>query len=437
MSAVSILAAAVGASLAGLVLHPGDRLRCDEGDAEAMWLESSEGGDGRNHELVRRDDLYLVGADVPPGRYRLEMEPPPTQGGLAATVQRVAGRATAYFDFGSASLTRRQEEDLRASAPETEARLYVVGFADPPGTADVNLKLSLDRARRVREILGRPRIEVFGLGEDDPSSEGPRDPGRRRAVALVEQGCGLLVLEARDWETDSDKARALRSCSEGVGLLAEVGDVGEGLELLFGDAQPRPARPAAAEDGQPPRIVWFGRPDRASATISVGCGGPAEEFLPPPLPRPLSPGPQRWVHLRVGGGGAIQVPVQPFGAGRASVTVTRSIGASPVGLGAGVGGSAPPVVVSGYGHLAFTNALRPNRSVVLQVGGGVAWRVDSAPSPAALSPAGFVAVDVPLLVRSPSRFELRIVAEVRKGPTVSLGVELSAALLRVVPGVRR
>jgi len=104
---------------------------------------------------------------------------------------------TLRFESSDATLTADsaamlegiQQEIARRAAPE----ITVVGHTDRVGSEEDNLRLSLSRARAVRDILvnegvAAGMIQVVGRGELEPEVETPdgvADPRNRRVVITV------------------------------------------------------------------------------------------------------------------------------------------------------------------------------------------------------------------------------------------------------------
>lgn len=104
---------------------------------------------------------------------------------------------TLRFESSDATLTADsaamlegiQQEIARRAAPE----IIVVGHTDRVGSEEDNLRLSLSRARAVRDILvnegvAAGMIQVVGRGELEPEVETPdgvADPRNRRVVITV------------------------------------------------------------------------------------------------------------------------------------------------------------------------------------------------------------------------------------------------------------
>lgn len=104
---------------------------------------------------------------------------------------------TVYFDFDSWTLTA---EDLATitQAVDTarkggQAHISVVGHTDTSGSADYNMKLSVRRAKVVKEVMvqmgARPEsIQTSGVGETDlavQTDDNVREPKNRRSVITL------------------------------------------------------------------------------------------------------------------------------------------------------------------------------------------------------------------------------------------------------------
>jgi outer membrane protein OmpA-like peptidoglycan-associated protein len=110
----------------------------------------------------------------------------------AASMQAPAAPAPMmiFFDSGGYEIRREWEpvldEAVKAAANGT--RLRVIGHSDRPGSAAVNRRTSLQRARTVADALvargvARAALIVTGEGEDEPfipTAEGVREIQNRR-----------------------------------------------------------------------------------------------------------------------------------------------------------------------------------------------------------------------------------------------------------------
>lgn len=95
-----------------------------------------------------------------------------------------------YFDVGSARIKEQYYGVLKQVAEtlkaDPKAKLMLVGHADSTGSKDVNDKLSLERARSVKQYLVErfnidpKRIEIAGLGKDQPIADNATPEGRAR-----------------------------------------------------------------------------------------------------------------------------------------------------------------------------------------------------------------------------------------------------------------
>ncbi|MTH46691.1 OmpA family protein [Intestinirhabdus alba] len=130
----------------------------------------------------------------------------PDEGAPAAAFDRQAGlspslftlsEATPFFAKGSAALLPESEKALRALLPEIESRpqqmFLIVGHADSSGSAAVNMTLSIERARAIRDWLvqhtGVPasRFLIEGAGNSRPIASNETREGRalNRRVEIV------------------------------------------------------------------------------------------------------------------------------------------------------------------------------------------------------------------------------------------------------------
>lgn len=106
-----------------------------------------------------------------------------------------------HFAVGSADLTHNAKAKLREVAaalqqPDAkDAAFEVQGHADSTGSATYNQRLSLERARRVRDFVARecgiepPRLVAKGYGEDRPMASNETGEGRamNRRVQVAKQ----------------------------------------------------------------------------------------------------------------------------------------------------------------------------------------------------------------------------------------------------------
>jgi outer membrane protein OmpA-like peptidoglycan-associated protein len=102
-----------------------------------------------------------------------------------------------YFEPGTTTLTRESEQAIPAIVSAIRRRAAVAvdisGHTDATGSDDVNNKLSLDRAERVRELLLQQeatsgRMSVSSHGQGNPAVARPRgvaEPRNRRVEVLV------------------------------------------------------------------------------------------------------------------------------------------------------------------------------------------------------------------------------------------------------------
>jgi len=93
------------------------------------------------------------------------------------------------FDKGSAIVKPALHAELnrlaRVLAQYPEAVIRVEGYTDSKGSAENNMKLSLERAESVRNLLfkqgvGNRWIEIAGFGETRPIAENDTEAGRQR-----------------------------------------------------------------------------------------------------------------------------------------------------------------------------------------------------------------------------------------------------------------
>lgn len=102
-----------------------------------------------------------------------------------------------YFQEGGVELT----DEARARLPavvdaykaHTPAKVYIIGHTDRTGSNEINMKLSLERAQLVEQMLRSTstdfeRIEVRSFGENDPlvpTADGVAEPRNRRVEILI------------------------------------------------------------------------------------------------------------------------------------------------------------------------------------------------------------------------------------------------------------
>lgn len=102
-----------------------------------------------------------------------------------------------YFEQGSSALTR-DSRNLIAKILETieenrSTNIYVIGHADTQGSKELNAKLSLERALRVRDLLVLQNIdttyfEVTSHGEEDlliRTADEVAEPLNRRVEIII------------------------------------------------------------------------------------------------------------------------------------------------------------------------------------------------------------------------------------------------------------
>jgi outer membrane protein OmpA-like peptidoglycan-associated protein len=102
-----------------------------------------------------------------------------------------------YFQEGGAELTEESTAQLpgvvdafKAHAP---AKVYIIGHTDRTGSNEINMKISLERAKSVEQMLRAAsrdfeRIEVRSFGENDPlvpTADGVAEPRNRRVEILI------------------------------------------------------------------------------------------------------------------------------------------------------------------------------------------------------------------------------------------------------------
>lgn len=101
----------------------------------------------------------------------------PATTACVAELQLIAARTQIYFDTGSSSLDARGVSAARLIAAKVQscpqAQISILGFTDPSGSKDVNLKISWKRANSVFRLIrdagfSMSNIEVSSHMEDHP-----------------------------------------------------------------------------------------------------------------------------------------------------------------------------------------------------------------------------------------------------------------------------
>ncbi len=112
--------------------------------------------------------------------------------GVDAPFMEAPGKYLIFFPLGKATLSADDKQIVADAVQEFRqtgsARIDVTGFADTSGPADLNLRLSEERAQKVAVELERrgvaaDEILVTGRGEQDlriPTADNVREPGNRR-----------------------------------------------------------------------------------------------------------------------------------------------------------------------------------------------------------------------------------------------------------------
>ena len=103
-----------------------------------------------------------------------------------------------YFTSGSTTLTKNSARDVDNLVDELRTRqppilLNIIGHTDATGSKDFNLKLSLERARAMEEILESSDIpieilRIQSFGENDPlvpTADGVPEPKNRRVEVMM------------------------------------------------------------------------------------------------------------------------------------------------------------------------------------------------------------------------------------------------------------
>jgi outer membrane protein OmpA-like peptidoglycan-associated protein len=124
-----------------------------------------------------------------PDEARAAAEEPAEDTSSAAPGRAKVKNVRAYFGSGSAELDSRGEGSLARVVAylkaNPEGTVVIEGHADSSGPADVNQRLSEERAERVRDYLmsasgaSADRFEVIGYGETKPAFPGSNPKNRR------------------------------------------------------------------------------------------------------------------------------------------------------------------------------------------------------------------------------------------------------------------
>lgn len=155
-------------------------------------------------DALRATDLGTAPRQpTPENRPRLAPDHQATAAEITASFQTVASSrlpvdlpARIYFSANTTALGPEAEETckmiLKAMLETPETQLLVLGYADSLGADEINLRVSLQRARAVRDWLVAhapqgsdlaQRIDVVGMGADDPLQDeitlGGRTQNRR------------------------------------------------------------------------------------------------------------------------------------------------------------------------------------------------------------------------------------------------------------------
>lgn len=198
-----VLTAALGAGLA-LAACDRDADRTEPPTATPRTAETAQ-------PVTPTPPPAQAGAAEDPDFYTVQMMVHPT---IASACQVIAAKA--YFPYDSSKLSwgDRQVIDqvskCLTAGPLKDAKLRLVGRADPRGPADYNKKLGKSRADAVAEALvkegiDRGRIEIASRGE-----RGTGDADSRYAYALARRVDMQLVdpdpkrVELTYWDVDGD-----------------------------------------------------------------------------------------------------------------------------------------------------------------------------------------------------------------------------------------
>lgn len=187
---VALASALTGCSTTTAVLLPGEdgkagALVVNPGPSEtvvdrvyAAAAVRSAGGTAHVHVLSREEVERRYGATL-------------------AAEPKGPARFTLYFVSGTSELTEESKAllpaVLEAYTSRSPAKVFIIGHTDKVGSDELNLKLSLERAREVEKLLRAASaafgsIEVRGFGKNDPlvpTPENVPEPRNRRVEILI------------------------------------------------------------------------------------------------------------------------------------------------------------------------------------------------------------------------------------------------------------
>lgn len=168
----------------------------DAGKVGALEVKNAQGSrrlDQPGEALVIRDDRSLPEAPTPIRREEVER----TFADALDVRPEAPARFIVYFDFNSNELTPegRQTMDgvIEAIAARGSQDIVVTGHTDRAGDKDYNVRLSLQRAELVKEmIIARgvavENIRVTSHGENNPlipTADDVAEPRNRRVEVIV------------------------------------------------------------------------------------------------------------------------------------------------------------------------------------------------------------------------------------------------------------
>ncbi len=158
------------------------------------WIEQQQENWQLDHIAACRDQFYaalmMLEAEMKP---MVEAPEPPAPAPMAKPESFLI-----FFAFDQSDLTPAANSvvaDAVTASNETGFKEFAItGYTDTVGSPEYNLKLSLRRAKAVKDALvaaGVPEanISVAGRGENDlavPTAEGVREQANRRAVILLQ-----------------------------------------------------------------------------------------------------------------------------------------------------------------------------------------------------------------------------------------------------------
>ena len=188
--ALALAAALTGCTTTTAVLLPGE-----DGKTGALVVNP-----GPSETVV--DQAYAAAAVRTAGgtahvRFLPREEVEKRYGATLAAEPAGPARFTLYFVSGTSELTEESRAllptVLEAFTSRSPARVFIIGHTDSVGGDDLNLQLSLERAREVEKLMRASSaafgtIEVRGFGKNDPlvpTPENVPEPRNRRVEILI------------------------------------------------------------------------------------------------------------------------------------------------------------------------------------------------------------------------------------------------------------